>query len=518
MRAIAGTAAPERWTNRDRSRTPRRRRRDASPRIRSFVVRAGRMGPGQARALATLAPRFVVPFAIGRSTSRRSSAALRRWSSRSASAWATATAAIAAAPPDIDFLGIEVHPPGVGALLQRIDERTSGTCASSATTRSRCCESMIAPASLAGIHVFFPDPWHKKRHHKRRLIQPPFVRLLASRLAPGATLHCATDWEPYAEQMLAVLSAEPALVNAAAKASRHAGHRPLTKFEQRGLARGHGVRDLVFVKTRLSRARTPLHARSAAPERISVASPSLAAHADSPSFLRNDYARPGSPPGTDARRASTRRQRRRLDQAAQQRSAEGATLPDRRTRPSPKRAATLRTAVLDDAARDADFLLAARHRLASAINGIGDSTGRHGPALELAGQQRSPGEQATVAAAGHSRARSALELEIARPDRPDADRFRARGGRDRAGPDRRARHRGKELRNMTSRTVCRRGRRATNGHFEWLACAPWNAWTQRPRARLSPARRRGRSTRSRGTTRPNAIRYHANGTNVCVDT
>src|SRR5205085_12561903 len=110
-------------------------------------------------------------------------------------------------------------------------------------------EAMIAPASLAGIHLFLPDPRPKKRHHKRRLIQPPFVRLLASRLAPGATLHCATDWEPYAEQMLAVLAAEPMLVNSAGEGyAPRPPSRPLTKFEQRGIDRGHGVRDLVFTR------------------------------------------------------------------------------------------------------------------------------------------------------------------------------------------------------------------------------------------------------------------------------
>ena len=105
---------------------------------------------------------------------------------------------------------------------------------------------MIAPASLADVHVFFPDPWPKKRHHKRRLIQPPFVALLAQRLAPGGTLHCATDWQPYAEQMLEVLSAEPRLVNSAAGFAPRPDYRPLTKFELRGLGLGHGVWDLVF--------------------------------------------------------------------------------------------------------------------------------------------------------------------------------------------------------------------------------------------------------------------------------
>jgi tRNA (guanine-N7-)-methyltransferase len=106
---------------------------------------------------------------------------------------------------------------------------------------------MIAPASLAGVHIFFPDPWHKKRHHKRRLIQPAFVAALATRLAPGGRLHCATDWQPYAEQMLEVLSAEPLLANCAGTGyAPRPDYRPLTKFESRGLQLGHGVWDLVF--------------------------------------------------------------------------------------------------------------------------------------------------------------------------------------------------------------------------------------------------------------------------------
>jgi tRNA (guanine-N7-)-methyltransferase len=217
--------------------------------IRSFVVRAGRIGPGQARALATLAPRYVVPFAA----STIDFAALF---GRAAPVvveigfgMGAATAAIAAARPGVDFLGIEVHPPGVGALLQRIDEAGLGNVRIVHHDAVEVLESMIAPGALAGVNVFFPDPWPKKRHHKRRLLRPPFVRLLASRLAPGATLHCATDWEPYAEQMLEVLSAEPSLVNVAGSGyAERPATRPLTKFEQRGIDRGHGVRDLVFAK------------------------------------------------------------------------------------------------------------------------------------------------------------------------------------------------------------------------------------------------------------------------------
>jgi len=228
---------------------PERAATATPPRIRSFVVRAGRIGPGQARALATLAPRFVLPFVDEQVAFARVFGRVAPLAVEIGFGMGSATAAIAAAAPHVDFVGIEVHPPGVGALLQRIDEQGLENVRIVQHDAVEVLESMIAPASLAAIHVFFPDPWHKKRHHKRRLIQAPFVRLLASRLAPGATLHCATDWLPYAEQMLAVLGAEPMLVNAAGDGfAPRPPSRPLTKFEQRGLDRGHGVRDLVFTR------------------------------------------------------------------------------------------------------------------------------------------------------------------------------------------------------------------------------------------------------------------------------
>jgi tRNA (guanine-N7-)-methyltransferase len=221
----------------------------ASPRIRSFVVRAGRMGPGQARALATLSSRYVVPFAKAALDRAALFGRVAPLVVEIGFGMGAATAAIATARQDLDFIGIEVHPPGVGALLQRIEEAKLGNVRIVQHDAVEVLQSMIVPASLAGVHVFFPDPWPKKRHHKRRLIQPEFVRLLASRLAAGATLHCATDWEPYAEQMLAVLAAEPALVNAAGSGfAERPPNRPLTRFEQRGIDRGHGVRDLVFTK------------------------------------------------------------------------------------------------------------------------------------------------------------------------------------------------------------------------------------------------------------------------------
>ncbi|MDE2368662.1 MAG: tRNA (guanosine(46)-N7)-methyltransferase TrmB [Burkholderiales bacterium] len=215
--------------------------------IRSFVLRAGRMGPGQQRALAELGPLYVLPFVaappdldtvFGRHAPRVLEIGF---------GMGDATAQVAAAAPATDFIGIEVHPPGVGALLRRIGELRLSNLRIVQHDAVEVLERMIAPASLAGVHIWFPDPWHKKRHHKRRLIQGAFVARLASRIAPGGYLHCATDWEPYAQQMLEVLAAEPSLAN------RHgSGYaprpdwRPLTKFENRGLKLGHGVWDLVF--------------------------------------------------------------------------------------------------------------------------------------------------------------------------------------------------------------------------------------------------------------------------------
>ena len=216
--------------------------------IRSFVLRAGRMGSGQTRALRELGPRFVLPFAaapldFATVFEREAPVVLEI-----GFGMGDATAAIAQRLPGTDFLGIEVHPPGVGALLRQIGERSLSNIRIIQHDAVEVIEAMLPLASLAAAHVFFPDPWHKKRHHKRRLIQPAFVAALARRLAPGGTLHCATDWEPYAQQMLEVLAAEPLLVNTAAGYAPRPELRPLTKFEARGLGLGHGVWDLVFTR------------------------------------------------------------------------------------------------------------------------------------------------------------------------------------------------------------------------------------------------------------------------------
>lgn len=214
--------------------------------IRSFVLRQGRMSDAQARALSEVMPAVGVEF-------RDQPVNLQDLFGRPAPVVAEigfgmghTTADIAAARPDTDFLGIEVHLPGVGSLCRRIVDDGLRNVRIIRHDAVEVLERMIPADSLAGIHVFFPDPWPKKRHHKRRLIQPGFVSLAASRLAPGGYLHCATDWQEYAEQMLAVLGAEPLLANTADGFAPRPAYRPETRFEARGLRLGHGVWDLVF--------------------------------------------------------------------------------------------------------------------------------------------------------------------------------------------------------------------------------------------------------------------------------
>jgi tRNA (guanine-N7-)-methyltransferase len=217
--------------------------------IRSYVLRGGRLGPGQQRALAELGPRFVLPF---RPAPFEAEAIFGRRAPlvlEIGFGMGDATAAVAAAQPERDFIGVEVHEAGVGALLRRIGQAGLTNLRIVRHDAVEVLREMIAPGSLAGAHIWFPDPWHKARHHKRRLIQPPFVELLVSRLAVGGYLHCATDWQPYAEQMLEVLSAAPGLANTAAGYAARPDWRPLTKFEARGLRLGHGVWDLLFTRS-----------------------------------------------------------------------------------------------------------------------------------------------------------------------------------------------------------------------------------------------------------------------------
>ncbi|RYF15195.1 MAG: tRNA (guanosine(46)-N7)-methyltransferase TrmB [Comamonadaceae bacterium] len=216
--------------------------------IRSYVRRAGRTTVGQAKALETLGPRFMVKY-------QAQPADLAQVFGREAPTileigfgMGEATAHIAGLMPEKNFLCCEVHPPGVGALLKRIGEQGLENIRIVEHDAVEVLDHMLAPEVLAGVHIFFPDPWHKARHNKRRLVQPHFVAKLLPRLASGGYIHCATDWEPYAQQMLEVLSAEPQLENTAEGFAPRPEYRPLTKFENRGIRLGHGVWDVVFRK------------------------------------------------------------------------------------------------------------------------------------------------------------------------------------------------------------------------------------------------------------------------------
>ncbi len=221
----------------------------AHPRvIRTFVRRAGRTTLGQARAFETLGPQFLLPFQpqpldVAAAFGREAPVILEI-----GFGMGEATAHIAGLMPEKNFLCCEVHEPGVGALLKRIGENALSNIRILPHDALEVVDQMLPLGSLAGIHIFFPDPWHKLRHHTRRLIQPPVVAKLAARLAPGGYLHCATDWEPYAHQMMTVISAEPLLANTAPDFAPRPAYRPLTKFENRGLRLGHGVWDLVFTR------------------------------------------------------------------------------------------------------------------------------------------------------------------------------------------------------------------------------------------------------------------------------
>jgi len=219
---------------------------NAPPPIRSFVHRRSHITRAQQDARARLLDIWSIPYArvpldLTQAFGRAAPTVLEI-----GFGMGEASAQIALARPEDNFLSIEVFDAGVGAMLKRIE--------ASALTNVRIVQhdavevvrDMLTAETLAGVHIYFPDPWPKKRHHKRRLIQPPFVALLAERIAPGGYLHCATDWQPYAEQMLAVLSAEPCLRNTCADYAPRPAYRPQTKFEARGLRLGHGVWDLLF--------------------------------------------------------------------------------------------------------------------------------------------------------------------------------------------------------------------------------------------------------------------------------
>ena len=222
--------------------------------IRSYVLRQGRVSNAQQRCYDTLMPQYGIPYAaqtldldavFGRSAPKILEIGFGMGES---------TSAIALAHPENDYLALEVHTPGVGSLLKQIEEKQIGNIRIIQHDAVEVLRDMLVGNVLDGVHIFFPDPWHKTRHNKRRLIQAPFIAQLVQKLKPacpelgrmGGYIHVATDWQDYAEQVLAVLSAEPLLQNTAEDYAPRPDYRPLTKFEQRGLRLGHGVWDLVF--------------------------------------------------------------------------------------------------------------------------------------------------------------------------------------------------------------------------------------------------------------------------------
>ena len=220
--------------------------------VKSYVLRTGRVGPGQARALEQHGPRFLLKYVPGPFDARAAFGRDAPLILEIGFGMGGATAHIAGVRPNDNFVCCEVHEPGVGALLKLVGEQGLQNIRIFRHDAVEVLDHMLGESSLDGVHIFFPDPWHKSRHHKRRLIQGPFVNRLARHLKPGGYLHLATDWKPYAQQMLDVLRAEPLLRNTAPDSSDgfvpKPDYRPLTKFENRGLKLGHGVWDLVFCR------------------------------------------------------------------------------------------------------------------------------------------------------------------------------------------------------------------------------------------------------------------------------
>ncbi len=216
--------------------------------IRSYVRRTGRVTTGQAKAFEDIGPQFLQPYTNAPLDALTAFGREGKLILEIGFGMGEATAHIARVRPEDNFLCCEVHEPGVGALLKRIGEQDIHNIRILQHDAVEVIDNMLPEGSIDGVHIFFPDPWHKKKHNKRRLIQSPLVAKLASRLKTGGYFHCATDWEPYAVQMLEVLGADNQLINTAQDYAAKPDYRPLTKFENRGLRLGHGVWDLVFTK------------------------------------------------------------------------------------------------------------------------------------------------------------------------------------------------------------------------------------------------------------------------------
>jgi len=221
---------------------------DKQRRIKSFVKREGKFTTGQKNAIDQLWPTHGVTLSnklLDLDTLFITSAPVIL---EIGFGNGLSLADMAEAHPDANFFGIEVHKPGVGSLLVQVKQRGLGNVRVSYDDAVQVLEQQIPDNSLHRVQIFFPDPWHKKRHHKRRLIQPKFVETLLEKLVPNGQIHVATDWENYAEHILEVLSANSRLKNTADGYAAKPGYRPNTKYEERGIRLGHGVWDLIFEK------------------------------------------------------------------------------------------------------------------------------------------------------------------------------------------------------------------------------------------------------------------------------
>ena len=220
----------------------------AVPGIRSFVLRAGRMSAAQRRSYELLSPRFVAPYAASPLDFGALFGNDRPVTVEIGFGMGQATSAIAEAAPDRNFLGIEVHSPGVGKLLWEIERRKLSNLRIVEHDAVEVLRDMVADGSVAGFHVFFPDPWPKKRHHKRRLVKRPFTDLLSRKLAPGGYVYFVTDWAEYGDWALAELSATAGLENKYEAFAPRQEWRPETKFERKGLDKDHEIRELFFTR------------------------------------------------------------------------------------------------------------------------------------------------------------------------------------------------------------------------------------------------------------------------------
>lgn len=218
--------------------------------IKSFVMRAGRTSPRQQQGLEHCLKNYALPEGGGELNLEAAFGRVADTVVEIGFGMGASLLATAIQNPDKNYIGIEVHRAGLGSLAQDLENHQLKNVRLVPSDAVEIFKTRFADNTLAGVQIFFPDPWPKKRHHKRRLIQTEFIRLLVQKIKPGGFLHCATDWEDYAEQMLRVLSAEPALKNQEEGGgyAPRPDSRPVTKFERRGLGLGHGVRDLIFLK------------------------------------------------------------------------------------------------------------------------------------------------------------------------------------------------------------------------------------------------------------------------------